>query len=151
MLTIFACVCLGKVSFWLISFDAQLCLKKNLEGNIVTMDGKNIHKFEKIPYIQRKLRKIEKTTFLQANAGKNGFVYLESKKPWRAEIVHVHIFFELRERCIATILSKKDLCRGFLYQNKSTKVSTLQQQHDYYYRDNLIKCERAMLSFFDRN
>ena len=33
--TVFACVCLGKVSFWLISFDAQLCLKRNLEGNIV--------------------------------------------------------------------------------------------------------------------
>ena len=32
---VFACVCLGKVSFWLISFDAQLCFKRNLEGNIV--------------------------------------------------------------------------------------------------------------------
>ena len=33
--TRFAYVSLGKVSFCLISFDAQLCLKRNLEGNIV--------------------------------------------------------------------------------------------------------------------
>ena len=32
----FACISLGKVSFCLISFDAQLCLKRNLEGGIVS-------------------------------------------------------------------------------------------------------------------
>ena len=31
----FACVSLEKASFCLISFDAQLCLKRNFEGDIV--------------------------------------------------------------------------------------------------------------------
>ena len=42
-------VWLGRVSYCLISFDAQLFLKRNLEGSSIVVN-KNIPKFEKILY-----------------------------------------------------------------------------------------------------
>ena len=48
------------------------------------------------------VEKKQLTTFLRANAGKDVFVYLRSQKRWRAEIVHAHIFFDLRERCTSS-------------------------------------------------
>ena len=43
----FACVSLGKCRFWLISFDVPFWLKRNLEGNIVSLVAGTYPNFKK--------------------------------------------------------------------------------------------------------
>ena len=101
----FACVSLGKCRFWLISFDVPFCLKRNLEGNIVSLIAgtyPNFKKFytsevEKSPKNYLSLRKRR-----QKRVCLPPLLITEEIRKMRAQI-----FFELRERCISLFRPEK--------------------------------------------
>jgi len=65
----FACVFLGKCRFWLISFDGPFCLKRNLEGNIVSWIAGTYPNFKK--FYTSEVEKSPKNHLSLRNAGKN--------------------------------------------------------------------------------
>ena len=66
----FACVSLGKCRFWLISFDVPFCLKRNLEGNIVSWIAGTYPNFKR--FYTSEVEKSKKPHFSKEMQAKTG-------------------------------------------------------------------------------